>query len=78
MFDQYQKSTGTSYTTAVACLAAAIASPAIWFATRPFGFETVSLATASTALCLTMAWVTWRRSSQLSIPSLAVQKSVAE
>ncbi len=69
-----QKSTGTGYTTTVALLTVAfIFSPAALVVLRPVGYVSVSLAIACSALCVTLAWVNWRRSSQLTIPSIAIQ-----
>jgi asparagine N-glycosylation enzyme membrane subunit Stt3 len=72
MFDASQKSTGTGYTTTVALLAVAlIFSPAGLIFYRPFGYMSLTLAIACSALCLGLAWLTWRRSSRLTIPSIA-------
>lgn len=74
MFASGQKSTGTEYTTTVAFLVVAfIFSPAILFFFRPLGYMSVSLAVACSALCVVMAWVNWKKSSQLSIPSIEDQ-----
>jgi hypothetical protein len=80
MFDSYQqKSTGTRYTTMIALLSVAfIFSPAVLFVSRPVGYVSVALAIACSALCVTLAWVNWKRSSQLSIPSIAVQRGTAK
>lgn len=73
MFQASQKSTGTGYTTTVAFLLAALVfSPAVLIVSRPLGYVSVSLAVASSALCITLAWMTWKRTSQLSIPSIVV------
>jgi hypothetical protein len=74
MFDSQQKSTGTGYTTSVALLAVAlIFSPAVLIASRPFGYVSLSVAIACSTVCLALAWINWKKSSQLSIPSIAVQ-----
>ena len=80
MFDScQQKSTGTRYTTTVALLTVAfIFSPAVLFVSRPVGYVSVALAIAFSALCVTLAWVNWKRSSQLFIPSIAIQRGTAE
>ena len=71
MFDPSQKPTGTSYITTVALLALAfVFSPAVLVISRPFGYLALWLAIACSAVCVTLAWVNWRRSSQLSIPSI--------
>ncbi len=74
MFDSCQKSTGTTYTTTVALLLVAfVFSPAVLVISHPFGSLSLSLAIAGSALCVALAWVHWRKSSQLSIPSIATQ-----
>jgi hypothetical protein len=74
MFASGQKSTGTEYTTTVAFLVVAfIFSPAILLFFRPMGYLSVSLAVACSAICVVMAWVNWKKSSQLSIPSIEDQ-----
>lgn len=76
MFSACQKSTGTGYTTTVAFLVVAfIFSPAALIFFRPIGYVSVSLAIACSALCVVLAWVTWRKSSQRSIPSIAIQNA---
>jgi hypothetical protein len=70
-----QKSTGTGYTTTVALLTVAfIFIPAVLVVSRPFGYVSLSLAIACSALCVTLAWVNRKKSLQLSIPSIAIQK----
>jgi hypothetical protein len=74
MFDSDQKSTGTGYTTAVALfIIASIFCPAVLVASRPVGYVSLSLAIACGALCVTLAWVNWKKSSRLTIPSIAIQ-----
>ena len=74
MFDTQQKSTGTDYTTTVAFLVAGLVfSPAMVVFLRPVGYMSVSLAVAGSVLCLAMAWLKWKRTSQLTIPSIAIQ-----
>jgi len=73
MFDTQQKATGTGYTTTVAFLVVALVfSPAALIFSGHYGYITISLAIACSALCLAMAWVTWRKLSQRSIPSIAI------
>lgn len=70
-----QKSTGTGYTTTVALLILAfIFSPAVLIASHPFGYVALSLAIACSAICAALAWVNWKKFSQLSIPSIANQE----
>ena len=79
MFDTQQKSTGTGYTTTVAFLVVAfIFIPAALLFSGQFDYVSVSLALACSALCLAMAWVTWRKLSQLSVPSIATQEGVTK
>lgn len=72
MFDSHQKPTGTGYTTTVALLAVAfVFSPVVLFISRPIGYVTASLAIACSVFCAGWAWVNWKKSSQLSMPSIA-------
>lgn len=69
MFDAYQKPTGTAHpTTAALLIVAFVFSPAALLASHPFGYLALSLAVACSMLCLTLAWVNWRRFSRPSIP----------
>jgi hypothetical protein len=79
MFDPCQKSVGTDYTTTIALLIVAlIFVPAVLVVSHPLGYPFPSLALACSALCVTLAWVNWRRSSQLSIPSIATPDARAK
>lgn len=79
MFDTQQKATGTGYTTTVAFLVVAfIFIPAALMFSGHFGYVSISLAVACSALCVALAWVTWRKSSQRSIPSIAIQQARAK
>lgn len=74
MFDAQQKATGTDYTTTVTYLVVAfVFSPAILVLSRGWGYLSVSLAIACSALCVWMAWLNWKNSSRLSIPSIAAR-----
>ena len=74
-----QKSMGSGYTTTVAYLAVAfIFSPAVLAVSRPVGYISVSLAIACSAVCIALAWVNWRKSSQLSIASTQSQRAAAK
>jgi len=74
MFDTQQKSTGTAYSTTVTFLVVAfIFIPAALMFSGHFGYVSVSLAIGCSALCVALAWLNWKRSSQLSIPSIASQ-----
>jgi hypothetical protein len=74
MFDSDQKSTGTGYTTRVALpIMAVIFCPAVLVASRPVGYVSLSLTIACSALRVTLAWVNWKKSTRLTIPSVAIQ-----
>jgi hypothetical protein len=75
MFDSGQKSTGTGYTGAVALLTMAfVFCPAVLVASRPVEYVSLSLAIACSALFAMLAWVHWKKFSQLTIPSIAIQQ----
>ncbi len=75
MFDAQQKATGTEYTPTVALLAGAfIFSPVVLILSGPLGYLSVALAITCSALCVTLAWVNWKKSSQLTIPSIVAQE----
>jgi hypothetical protein len=72
MLQASEKSTGTGYTTTVAFLLVAfVFSPAVLIVSRPLGYVSVSLAIACSVVCIILAWVNWKRASQISIPSIA-------
>ncbi|HTR35122.1 MAG TPA: hypothetical protein VMH80_04430 [Bryobacteraceae bacterium] len=74
MFDTYQKSTGREYTATVAWLAiAVIFIPAVVLAVHP-RFLSLLLALVGSLGCVIMSWVSWTRSSNLTIPSLTLQR----
>ena len=71
MSDLQQKFTGRQYTFTVAWLAFAIVFlPAAVLTVRP-GDVGLLLATAGSVLCVAGAWLTWKKSSRLSIPTIA-------
>ncbi|MBZ5674477.1 MAG: hypothetical protein LAP61_09550 [Acidobacteriia bacterium] len=75
MLESYQKSTGTGYTPTVALLAVAfVFSPALLFISRPFGYGAVTLAAACSTVCAGWAWINWKKSSQLSMPSIMTKR----
>ena len=79
MFDSQQKSTGTGYTATAALLSMAfVFIPAILMVLRPFGYFALALAIGGSALCATLAWIVWRKSSRRSIPSIVIQKGRSE
>jgi hypothetical protein len=79
MFDTQQKSTGTGYTTTVAFLVVAfVFSPAALLFSGRFGYISVSLAIVCSAICIALAWFTWKKSSQRSMPSIEIQEARAK
>ena len=77
MFDSVQKTTGREYTRTIAWLAIAlIFIPAAFLAVRP-GYVSLSLAFLCSATCVTMAWISWRK-SRLTISSIAPPKAVTK
>lgn len=76
MFEAQQRSTGTRYTTTFALLAVAfIFIPAVLIVSRPFGYISLVVAIAASVLCVFSAWQLWKKFSQLSITSIAIQES---
>jgi hypothetical protein len=74
-FNSSQKFTGTGYTGTVAFLVVAfVASPALLVLSRPFGYASVSLAVLTSAICVSAAYINWKRFSQLSMPSIVAQR----
>lgn len=75
MFDSNQRSTGTEYTRTVALLAMALVFvPAVLVASNSYGYVAISVAAACSVLCSGLAWLSWKRSSQLSIPSITTPR----
>jgi hypothetical protein len=75
MFDPYEKLIGTGYTSTVALLAVAfVFIPGALFISHPVGYVVVSLAVLCSALCVTFAWANWKKSSQLTMPSIVTQR----
>lgn len=71
MFDSSQKPTGTGYTTTVAFLIVAlIFVPAALMFFGNYGRVAMVLAVAFSVLCLGMAWRSWKKTSQLTMPSI--------
>ena len=71
MFDSQQKPTGTQYTMTIALLVVAfIFSPAVLYVSRPFGYASLALALACSALCIALAGLYWKKYSHLTIPSI--------
>lgn len=75
MFDNSQKPTGTGYTTTVAFLIVAlIFIPAALMFFDNFGRVAIVVAIVCSILCLGMAWRSWKKSSQLTMPSIEPQE----
>ncbi|MBI4903412.1 MAG: hypothetical protein HY820_07250 [Acidobacteria bacterium] len=71
MFANETKSTGTQYTLTVALLALAfVFSPAVLLLSGRTGYLPISVAVASSALCVILAYVNWTRNSRLTIPTI--------
>jgi hypothetical protein len=76
VFDTNEKLTGTQYTgTAALLILAFIFIPAALIFSRPLGYLSVFLAAAGATLCVVLAWVNWKRHSQLTIPSLETSEA---
>jgi len=79
MFDTSRKFTGTGYTGTIAFLVFGfIVSPAVLAFSRPVGYMSISLAAACSGMCAVVAYVNWKRFSQLSIPSIVTQTVTGE
>ena len=71
MFKAQMKTARREYTTTFAWLAmACVFIPAVTFVVRP-GYLGLTLAGISGIACAVMAWISWNRSSRLTIPSIA-------
>jgi len=74
-----EKPTGTSYTTTAALLILGfIFIPAILIVSRPLGYVSVSAAFVCSAICAALARLNWAKSSQLSISSIAYQRTATK
>ncbi len=72
MFLANQKSTGTCYTTTVTLLVMALVfCPALLALARPIGTFAAYLLASASVLCLGLAWLSWKRYSSLTLPTLA-------
>lgn len=70
MFDRSQKFTGREYTRTVALLLVAFIFNPILLVASEIGYLSFSLALACSTVCVFFAWVSWKRSSFLSIPTI--------
>ena len=74
MFDSQQRSTGIGYTMTVALLTVALVfTPTALILTRPIGNGALALAITCSAVCLGLAWLTWKKLSRLTILSIATR-----
>lgn len=71
MFRSQQKSTGTEYTGTVALLAVAfVFSPAVLILSSAPGYYASLSALVCSGLCTGLAWLQWKKFSNLTIPSI--------
>ena len=72
------KFTGREYTTTFAWLAmAGVFIPAVALVVRP-GYLGLSFAGIAILACVALAWITWKKSSRLTIPSIAKSRGGSE
>ncbi len=72
MFNLLKKSTGTGYTATVGFLVVAfVVIPAIILVSRPASQLPLFRAVACSAMCVSLAWISWKKASRLFIPSIA-------
>lgn len=77
MFDSVQSATARDYTRTVAWLAIALLFiPAVFLGVRP-GYVSLSLALLCGAICLAMAWISWKK-SRMAIPSITPPQAAAK
>ena len=71
MLNSQPKYAGTRYTIIVAALVVAcVVSPALLLLSRPFGYIATSVALACSAFCVAVAFIHWKKYSELTIPSI--------
>ena len=79
MLDTQLRPTGRDYTSTIWLLALAfVFSPTVLIAAGPLGFLSISIAAACSTACAALAWIRWRRSSELSIPSIAYRSTTSK
>jgi hypothetical protein len=66
MSESHLRTAGPSYAKPVFLLSLAFICPALLFISRPVSYVSLLLATAVTAICLALAWVAWKTSSDVS------------
>ena len=70
MSQNQQKYTGTQYApTAAALIGGLIFTPAVVFASRPFGYPSVLFALLCSLCCLGAAWLSWKK-AELTVPTI--------
>lgn len=75
MFDSNTIRSGTDYTKPVALLALGIFFvPGALIFSGPIGYLSGSIAASCSALCIGLAWVSWKASSPMLIPSIETQR----
>jgi small-conductance mechanosensitive channel len=76
LFDPQLNSTGREYTTMVALLVIAfIFIPVLLLVSSPSGYFMLSLAISASAICVVLAWVSWKKSSQVRVPSIGTPRA---
>jgi len=71
MFGPQQKCTGTRYTLTAALLSLAVLFiPAMLIVSGPLGLVSISVALAGSVLCVGLAWINWKKNSELTISSI--------
>jgi hypothetical protein len=79
VFDSHLKSTGRDYSLTIALLAVgALLVPASMFANRAAGSGALTIAAAGSLVCLVLAWVNWKRNSQLTIPTIEDERTTTK
>jgi hypothetical protein len=79
VFDPHQKSTGRDYSMTFALLMGGLLIvPVLLIASPPLASWALALAAACSLSCVGLAWMTWRRHSRLTIPTLEDERAAAE
>jgi hypothetical protein len=79
MFDSQQKPTGTQYTlTGTLATLGLVFIPLTFLVLGPFSILSSSLAVAGGSLCVGLAWMSWKKHSNLTIPSVITANSTRE
>jgi hypothetical protein len=76
VFHSFQQAAGREYTVTIALLAAAlIFIPAVVAVSQPLSYLP---AVGASALCLTAAWIHWKRSQPLLLSPIAAERKAAK